>query len=164
MATYTIHIPPGDYVAEAERFRLVRDGLSPWAMVFWPVWFVVKRLWLGALGVYTAWALLNVGLYALGVAPPMIALSWAAFLLLVGLEAHSVERWTLRRRGWREAGVTVAGNMTEAEERAAVALAQSGLPVLGDEPARTGWFRRSSTKASPHVPAQVLGLFPEPRR
>lgn len=167
MAVYTIHLPPpdADGVSDADRFRLIRDGLAPLAMIFWPFWFFAKRLWLGALAVYAIWAAMNLGFFAAGLPAAVIALGWAAFLLLVGLEAHSVERWTLARRGWREAGVTVAGNAAEAEARAIVALTQSGLPAMPEEPTRSGWFaRRRPRTALPAADGQVLGLFPEPRR
>lgn len=163
MASYTIHLPPGDNVADTERFRTIRDGLSPWAMIFWPVWFLVKRLWLGAVLVYALWAMLNLGLYSLGIAPPAIALSWAVFLLLIGLEAHSLERWTLARRGWREVGVAVAGNAQEAEERAVMALADADwVAPPADLPRQWFWQTRAAPRRAPA--ADVLGLFPEPNR
>ncbi|MGL4325105.1 MAG: DUF2628 domain-containing protein [Beijerinckiaceae bacterium] len=167
MASYTIHIPPsaGQSDSAAERFRLVRDGLSPWAMLLWPVWFFAKRLWLGAMVVYGVWIALNVGLYWAGVAAPVIALSWAAFLLLIGLEAHSVERWTLARRGWQEAGIAVAGNRAEAEERAVMAFTQ--LPAWPVTPLAAGRYAsvpvapRGMTSSAVSQPPDVLGLFPE---
>ncbi|MGL4811855.1 MAG: DUF2628 domain-containing protein [Beijerinckiaceae bacterium] len=168
MASYTIHLPPPDRgtAADTARFRLVRDGLAPWAMVLWPVWFLAKRLWLPALAVYLVWAALNLGLYWLGVSPPVIALCWIAFVLLIGLEAHSVERWGLARRGWVEAGVAVAGNAAEAEARAVTALAEPPWPAPhGPDAPRamsSGAIVQSAAIAS-QTPV-VLGLFPEPRR
>lgn len=166
MASYTIHLPPASTssVPDVERFRLVRDGLSVWAMILWPFWFLAKRLWLGALGVYAIWVILNVGLYLLGVQPALAALSWGLFLLLIGLEAHSIERWTLARRGWTEVGVTVAGNAGEAEERAVTALAgeNHAAPPAAVRRAQPA----APAQAVPVRPAesQVLGLFPEGRR
>lgn len=165
MASYTILVPPSaSEVSDMERFRLVRDGIAPWAILLWPVWFLAKRLWLGALGVYTLWAILNGGLYLLGVQPAFVALSWGAMLLLIGLEARSVERWTLTRKGWTEIGVTVAGSREEAEERAVMAIAGSVIdPAQRPVPPVQ---RPVPPAVAPHPVGepQILGLFPEARR
>jgi hypothetical protein len=159
MASWTIHLPPGDGldIPDTERFILVKDGLRPFAVLFGPFWFLAKRLWWGALGVLVVEAAVFALAWFAPMPRPAPALIQALFNILLGLEASTIQRWTLRRHGWREAGALVAHGRDEAETRAAEIV--GGL-IDADPPAAPP---RGPSMAYPLASAPVLGLFPEAR-
>jgi hypothetical protein len=74
---------------------------------------------------------------------------------LIGMEAATLRRWTLLRRGWRDCGVVIANDVEIAERRffdarsARAARAPSPVsPAPGPPYAQPG--------------SGVIGLFPEP--
>jgi hypothetical protein len=76
------------------------------------------------------------------------------FAILTGLEANSLRRWTLQRRGWVSHGVVVADNLEAAERR-----------FFDSWVAAQGRARSSGSPAPPRVPGKapdVIGLFPQP--
>jgi Protein of unknown function (DUF2628) len=161
MKTYTLHLPadalPGDADA-IERAVLVRDGFSWGAFFFSFLWFFVRRLWLAGLLVLAAAGLLMGILQVLRVGAA--AIFWAELLLalLVGLEANSLRRWTLSRRGRPAVDVVSAADLEEAETKAFARWADNGRSAASAE-------RRPSAVAPPYRPAQpVIGLFPEAER
>jgi len=161
MAVYTVHEPPPrryEQAGDAERFVFVRDGFSFWAFVFGPLWMLRHRMWLVLLGYVGVTVALEgiFGLLALAV-PAKFA---AGFLLglLVGVEAPTLRRFTLGRRGWNNVGLIVADDLEAAERRFFEAWVKSGgvapRAALVPPPQQTG--------ATP----DVIGLFPQagPRR
>ncbi|WP_342359892.1 DUF2628 domain-containing protein [Terrarubrum flagellatum] len=163
MASWTIHLPPdADNITDTDRFVPVKDGLRALPIVFGPLWFLAKRLWWGLLGVLVLQGLLIALIWTLPLPQPAAGLIQAAFNLLLGLEASSVERWTLRRMGWREAGAVIAHGREEADARAAMLLADLSvtgqLDTLPEAP-----LRRTVPAIPPAAPTHVLGLFPEAR-
>jgi hypothetical protein len=77
--------------------------------------------------------------------------------LLIGFEASTLRRFTLRRRGWRNAGVVAGDRLDDAERR------------FFEVWVRDATARRAAPPALP--PSQpfsapdggsVVGLFPEP--
>ena len=118
MTVYTVHEPPTPTAAtDPERFRFVRDGFYLWAFLLTPLWLLWHRLWL----VFTLYAggmaVLFGALWALGASPGVRLLVLALVSLLIGMEAGSLKRWTLRRRGWNDLGVVVATDLESAERR-----------------------------------------------
>ena len=157
MATYCVYLPPadgGERGSALERMRLMRDGFHWSAFLFGPLWFLARRVWLGAFGLLVVELLLVSGVVLIGVGGPPAILAGVALRLLVGLEASTVERWTLERRGWACADVVVSPKRDEAERRALERL------VAGPASAP---LARTRPPAAPATPA-VLGLFPEPVR
>jgi hypothetical protein len=162
MASWTIHLPPDGARGPGaiDRFVVVKDGVRPLAILFGPLWLLFKRLWIAALIVIALEAALIAVCWAL--AFPMIATRVLVGVLhgLIGLEASSLQRWTLARNGWREIGAIVAHGRREAELRAAMLAADAA-----DASARTpapGPTRAAARPPSP-APSGVLGLFPDPR-
>jgi hypothetical protein len=159
MSVFTIHEPPAaasEAYAEPERFAFVRDGFHFWAFLLGPLWMLRHRLWLVLLIYLLAGAVLHAALWAAGASGGVRTFVSLLIALLVGVEAGSLRRWTLRRRGWRELGVVVARDRDEAERRffdswdapASVRTmppASSQMPVSNRSVART----------------DVIGLFPE---
>jgi len=120
MRAYTIHEPPhppADRMDRAEALVFVRDGMSWLALLAPPLWMLVRGLWL-ALGLYV------VAVIALTIALAVldIPLAWSGVVslvpnILIALEADSIERWSLARRGWRMVGTVSGGGDTDCERR-----------------------------------------------
>jgi hypothetical protein len=155
MAVYSVFEPPersNNVADDAERFAFVRDGFSWPAFAFGPIWMLWNRLWLVLIGYFGAVAALAIGMRVDGFHGGVQAWAWFLFAVLVGLEASSLRRWTLMRRGWNDLGVVVADDLEAAERRFFSAWAPSGR----DQP--------RPAAATLRMPRgnDVLGLFPEP--
>jgi hypothetical protein len=160
MPTFTIHQPPprkGETASAPERFLFVRDGFYFWAFVLAPLWLLARRLWLALLGYAVLTAVINIVLYLIG-APAMVKIL-ASFLiaLLTGLEAATLWRWTLARRGWKFLGFVVGDGVEMAERRFYAEWTKRGDVTPAPEPqyATPVW-------RGPRSPSDVIGLFPEP--
>ena len=160
MKTYTLHLPsdavPGD--AEAlERAVLVRDGFSWGAFFFTALWFFAHRLWLAGLGILVLLVAFDLGLAALGVQPAAATLAHLLLSVLIGLEANSLRRWTLRRLGRPAVDVVAASDRDEAETKV-FARWLSAQPVR-HRPVASG--APLSVPVAPYrAPDPVIGFFP----
>lgn len=158
MPVYTVHAPPATDTRESapEHYVFVRDGFHVWAMVFGPFWMLFRKLWLVFFLYVLAMITLGVALWALKVGNAVG--SWPMLLVsfLIGLEASSLWRWTLSRRGFRNAGLVVADDIEAAERRFFDRMASE--PAI--EHARPPMSRPVAPQ--PHSPQPVIGLFPEP--
>lgn len=153
MRSYTLHLPPDARPGEAvglDRAVLVRDGFSWAAFAFSVLWFLYHRLWVAAL-------IVLVGLVALAAAGAVLGLSTGAGLIasllaawLIGLEASSLRRWTLARRGRPARDAVIAATPEEAEARA-IARWLEANPAAPRPPFPAGPSRRTEP---------VIGLFP----
>ena len=120
MAVYTVHAPASfgvDVRTTPEKFVFIRDGFHFWAFfaaIFWLVW---HRLWLATLGYLVLIGVTQAILNALNVSNTAQLVAFLVIALLVGLEAGSLQRWTLTRRKWRQIDTVVARNLREAEQR-----------------------------------------------
>jgi hypothetical protein len=174
MAVYTVHEPPlkRDQTApDPERFVFVRDGFAFWAFVLGPLWMLRHRLWLVFIGYIVLTIALQLGLRALGASSTVMAVVSFLIALLVGLEAATLRRFTLSRRGWKNVGIVVGDDLDAVERRFFDAWV--GSPRQDIEPHRVPSsssavpiLRRpqGSLQASPQAPgsSEVIGLFPEP--
>ena len=158
MKVFTLHVPadaaPGD--AEAlDDAELVKDGFSWGAFVFTFLWFFWHRLWLAGLAVLAAVVALSVVLGVLHIGPGASFAAGLLLCLLIGLEASSLRRWTLRKRK-PIADVVSASNRDEAEARTFARWLDQ--PVPGHRPS----VRPGSAPNMPYRrPDPVIGLFPE---
>ena len=120
MSVYTVHEPPlraADALPDAERFAFVRDGFSFWAFLVAPWWMLWHRMWL-VLVVYVAISAgLVSALAALGASQTAVVVVGLFISLLVGLEASTLRRLTLRRRGWKNVGIVSGDDLEDAERR-----------------------------------------------
>jgi hypothetical protein len=160
MTTFTVHEPPprkNEETASPVRFAFVRDGFYFWAFLLGPVWMLYHRLWLVLLMYLAGTTAIQAALWALGVSGLVkftVALLIAA---LVGFEAGSLRRWSLRR--WTNRGIVVAYNREAAEHR------------FFDR--WSGSLPRAYAPAAPSAPPpgarvptsdqDIIGLFPEPQ-
>ena len=160
MTTFTLHLPrdarPGDATALDES-ELVKDAFSWGAFFFTFFWFFFHRLWLAGLGVLLVVFAFGGIMALLDVHP--LAGSIAQLLLqsLIGLEANSLRRWTLARRGRPMVDVVTATDRDEAEAKAfARWLEQRPAPPRNPAPAAVPAIARR--------PEPVIGLFPDAER
>jgi hypothetical protein len=159
MSIYTVHEPPlrsADASAETERFVFVRDGFYWWAFLLTPLWMLRHRLWL-VLAIYlVGMAAFDAVLSDLGISAFLIALICVLISLLIGFEASTLRRLTLRRRGWRNVGVVAGDRLDDAERRFFDVW-------VGNAPARPAAPPPSPPPASAAPDSSgVIGLFPEP--
>jgi hypothetical protein len=155
MAIYTVHEPPlkrYDTATDPDRFVFVRDGFSWPAFLFGPLWMLRHRMWL-VLVIYVALMVgVNAGLRRLGLPIETVFVVGALIALLVGIEAGTLRRFKLARRGWSNVGVIVGDDREMAEQRffdAWVRTAPAAYPL--------------SAAATPYAhSSDVIGLFPQP--
>ncbi len=164
MAIFTVHQPPlkrDEARRGPDRFRFVRDGFYFWAFVFGPIWMLYRRLWLALIGYIVVAALVHLGLFFLSAPPEAMFAVQFLLSILVGLEAGTLRRWTLQRRGWRGLGIVVAHRAQEAERRFFDTWEGGDLvPPLSEPfiPAGTVPVTRRRDLSN-----DIVGLFPEPR-
>jgi hypothetical protein len=158
MKTYTLHLPrdarPGDREA-FDRAELVKDGFSWGAFFFTVFWFLWNRLWLAALGVFLLVLALGTALELLNVSPVAGTIASLLVQVLIGLEANSLKRWTLARRGRPVADVVSGGDADEAMLKALARLPtapEHPRPAMPATPLPAGPYRG---------PEPVIGLFPD---
>jgi hypothetical protein len=166
MPVCTVHEPPlraAGALAEAERFVFVRDGFYWWAFLLTPFWMLWHRLWLVFLIYAASSAVIDTALRVIGAPASAIALIDILISFLIGLEASTLLRLSLRRRGWQNIGVVSGDDLEDAERRffdawvrrgAAPGVASSIGPSAPPPPAPP---RSPAGEAS-----GVIGLFPEP--
>lgn len=169
MSTYTVHQPPrrqSETAANPDHFVFVRDGFYFWAFSVAPLWMLIHRLWLVLLASVVLMIALHAGFWLLGVTAAAAFVVDILIMLLIGIEASTLWRWTLNRRGWKNLGVVVGHNREDAERRffhrwtadrdgaatPRAPVAPSSAPVSSSSP--------SSTSSAPH---DIIGLFPQPR-
>jgi Protein of unknown function (DUF2628) len=166
MSVYTVHEPPlrtADSRPDPERFVFVRDGFYFWAFLFGPLWMLWRRLWL-VLAAYLAILLAIQGTAMIAgtsfLAPMAIAVLMS---LLVGLEAGSLRRFTLWRRGFRNVGV-VSGEDSEDAERRFFDTWLRGAPSKSEVVPPAPPLPLVQPPPLPRAPQSpdVIGLFPQP--
>jgi Protein of unknown function (DUF2628) len=161
MPTFTVHEPPprkDESVSSPERFVFVRDGFYFWAFVLAPLWLLVHRLWLALLGFLVLTGGFNFALYWIGAPPGVKFLASFLIALLIGLEAATLWRWTLTRRGWKAIGFIVGEDAEMAERRFYAAWANR---ADADTTMPETKYATPILRGAPS-PSDVIGLFPEP--
>lgn len=163
MPTYTVHEPPpqkNESATSPERFVFVRDGFHFWAFLLPPLWFVAKRLWLALI----LYAIVAVAL-EFGMAFAKVPSGWRVVVelslgIVIGLEAATIQRWTLQRRGWKTLGFVVADREELAERRFFAAWQPHSTPSEKSvQPPAV--YAAPVLRGSPSS-SDVIGLFPEP--
>ena len=166
MAVYTVHEPPlrsGTVAPDPERFVFVRDGFYVWAFLLTPLWLIWNRLWLALLIYLVVIFGVAQALHYAGVQPGGRSLVMLLISFLIGLEAGTLRRFTLARRGFRNVGVVSGANMEAAERRFFRDWTAAGPGGPSDSAGRRPPALPSSPSpaAAFHSPP-VVGLFPEP--
>jgi hypothetical protein len=156
MTVFTVHQPSprkNETVADPDRTVFVRDGFYFWAFLLGPLWMLWRRLWLVLVIYLAVLVALQAGLWMLGVSG--LVKFAVAFLvaILVGCEAGTLRRWSLRRR-WSNVGLVVAPNQEVAEHRFFESWSADAPPPAAAPP---------SSMHVPQAAPDVIGLFPEPQ-
>ena len=158
MTVFTIHQPAprkNEDVASPDRYAFVRDGFYFWAFLLGPLWMLWRRLWLVTVIYLVVTAAIQAALWALGMSGVVKFAVGFLIAVLVGCEAGTLRRWSLRRR-WTNVGLVVAPNQEMAERRFFESWsADASLPQAAAAP-----------PPATHAPAShhdVMGLFPEPQ-
>jgi hypothetical protein len=167
MAVYTVHQSQaghGNPLPDAERIVFVRDGFSFWAFLVAPLWMLWYRTWLILLSYVVVLAAADTALFVLGASRIAFSVIGLFISLLVGLEASTLRRFSLRRRGFRNIGIVSGVDREDAERRffgTWLAEPRSGR-VAGAPPAAAPPIPAANPPAhSSHTP-DVIGLFPQP--
>ena len=159
MPVFTVHEPPLRATADLpdpERFVFVRDGVYVWAFLLTPLWMLWRGLWL-VFFIYAVFAIaVEIAMHYSGFGTASVILVQLLISLLVAVEAASLRRFSLARRGWKNIGVVSGDNLEEAERRfydvwvhAAPAGRTEPPPLPPSSPPLT-------------QPPDIIGLFPEP--
>ena len=169
MPTYTVHEPPprnDEAVSSPERFVFVRDGFYFWAFVLPPLWLLLRRQWVALVIYFVIGAALGIVFAFVGLASTAQVLTHLLIALLVGLEAGTIQRWTLEQRGWKTLGFTVGEDAESAERRfyAAWTKRTAKPPAPGLTPPFTPPVPQYgvAVRRGPPSGRDVIGLFPEP--
>jgi hypothetical protein len=158
MRVYTVYAPPGrERQGRIDRIEFVREGFRWLALLFPFLWLLFNRTWLPLLG-YLVLAGGVPALLMLAGASESAVLPYALGLnVLVGLEADTLKRWSLERKGWRMIGVASGRDRVEAER--AFFERRDEADLDGRDSAVAGTPRRP-----PLSEADMVGLFPGARR
>jgi Protein of unknown function (DUF2628) len=163
MPVYTIHEPPrkeddrgDDALAHSARVVFVRDGFHFWAFLLAPLWMLRHRMWLELIAYLLLIAGITFALQRLGLDGSAGFVVYVLVSLLVGMEASSLRRWKLSRRGFASVGVVVGDELEEAERRFFDAwTAQNEAPARSAPSAPPSPFVGSAS-------SEIVGLFPQP--
>jgi hypothetical protein len=163
MSVYTVHEPPLRVTGaspDPERLVFVRDGFYFWAFLVTALWMLWHRLWLVLL-IYVVVAVgLDFAMYYAGVPSAGVAVVELLIAVLVGVEAGTLRRFTLARRGWNNVGVVSGDDVEDAERRFFDTWVRSAagkrVPPSAVSPGPPPPLPR--TQQSP----DIIGLFPEP--
>lgn len=155
--SFTVHMPPPRVGKDAnESVEFVQDSFSPIAFVAPWLYFLTNRMWLETFVYVALSAIVIAGFWLAGLPDPIRLLMSIALNLLIGLEAVTLKRWLLSRRGYREIGVVVAGSKDEAERRwfaeagaqpaARAPVAATSMPTTGSAQPIIGFFPDAQTR------------------
>jgi hypothetical protein len=158
MPVFTVHEPPlrkNESEPDPMRFVFVRDGFYFWAFLFGPLWLLRRRLWLAFIFYFVVAVLIGVALSVIGASQGAQALVVFLFMVLLGLEAATLRRWTLQRRGFTPHGVVIGEDLEMAEQR--FFDGWQTLPSrAAPEPVSTSFLPTGQAAAD------IIGLFPRP--
>lgn len=159
MKTYLVFEPSeGDRdAAAADRVVFLREKFRWLALIFGPFWLLWNRLWLAFFFWLIAVLVLAAVAYIAGLNDEASAVLMWLPTLVAAFEGTELLRRKLLRRGFREAGVTVAQDLEDAERRyfadweGGAPAAKAKPPVAPPTPVMSAPFSNP-----------VIGLFPEP--
>ncbi len=164
MAVYTVHEPPlraTESAVDPQRFVFVRDGFSIWAFVAAALWMLWHRMWLILLVYVAVMVGLETVLCHAGVGSFILSLVGLLISLLVGIEAGTLRRFMLTRRGWKNVGVVSAYDLEDAERRFFADWVRAA-PTVPSATLRNSPPPPPAPLPRVQQPPHVIGLFPEP--
>jgi uncharacterized protein DUF2628 len=165
MRIYTVFEPPLKRRAARrgpERFVFVRDGFYWSAFLFSGLWMLLHRLWLVLIAYVVLALAFGFAAERLQLSPGAGAVVGLLFVFLIGLEAGTLRRWTLRRNRWRELGTVVAPDLEAAERRFFEAWDADRVVTRPMAAAPTAVVAGTAIRRGPQPGNDIVGLFPEP--
>ena len=164
MSIYTVHEPPlraAEALPDPARIAFVRDGFYFWAFLLPPLWMLRYGMWLVLL-IYVVIALgLENAMHYAGVDAGGVLIAELLISLLIGIEASTLRRFTLARRGWKNVGIASGHDLEDAERRFFNTWVGSAPDKRVAPPPTAQTPPAPSAPRGPHTP-DVIGLFPEP--
>jgi hypothetical protein len=155
MASFTVHVPEEgiDPLLRSERIAFVRDGFSWGAFLFGPLYLLRHRCYVAAAGWIVAVIAIFWACHLLHMPRASEILLALLIMLFTGLEASTLRRLALHRRGLELRAVVSARSIEEGEAAFfRSATARQPAPQNFSAPPRPGR----------PAPSGVIGLFPEP--
>ena len=116
MRVYTVHRRSAGPFREDD-VQLVREGFCWGAAIFGPFWALYRGLWLTALLLVFALAVMLALVAAMGGEPVSSFGIQFGLFLLAGLFGNDLRRWTLTRRGYDFESVVASDSLPRAERR-----------------------------------------------
>ncbi len=119
MKVYTIHEqphPPADRLDRAVELIFVKEGFCFSAALLTPFWLLAHRMWLPFVGYLAGLLVMELLAWSAGLPPGLSSPIAIGVHLAVGLEADTIRRWWLDRRGWSEIG-SITGRTTDECQR-----------------------------------------------
>jgi hypothetical protein len=164
--TYLVFEPAegGRDALAADEVVFLREKFRWLALLFGPLWLLWNRLWLAFFVWLGAVVALAIASYAAGLNEEAAAVVMWLPTLLIAFEGTELLRRKLLRRRYREAVVTVAADLEDAERRY-FAEWEGRTPAIATKPpvASTATSPASSPPVmSASISNSVIGLFPEP--
>jgi hypothetical protein len=163
MTVYMVFEPReagGDAVRRAERTVFVRDRFTWSAFLFAPFWMLRHRLWLAFIGYGVTVVAATAALRFAGARTGALLLALALIHLLVGIEAATLRRRRLMRRGWHDLGIVIGDDLETAERRffdSDTARSAARGEAVDDAPRPP-----TPPPLRPGPAGDVIGLFPQP--
>ncbi len=136
MKTYTVHFPKGTTASTHDALlntTLIADGFSWGAFFFGPFWFFWNRLWLAGFLVLGAITILSVLFSLLEVHEGVASIINLLIMILQGLEANTLKRWTFECKGRPIAGFVTGQDDSEAEAKMIVIGLKQSLVRESDD-------------------------------
>jgi len=166
MAVYTVHQPPlraTEAAPDPQRFVFVRDGFYFWAFIATWLWMAWHRMWLVLLIYVVGATAVEGAVYYAGAGSGGAVVVGLLIALLIGIEAGTLRRFTLARRGWKNVGVVSAYDLEDAERRFFADWVRAA-PTVRSAPAAPPQNSPPPPAPLPRMPQSpdVIGLFPEP--
>ena len=159
MKTFLVFEPTsgGKNSETAEKIVFLREKFSWPALFLAPIWLLWHTLWLG----FVVWLIAEFVIAMLtqlfGLHPGATALALWLPNLIIAFEGSELRRRKLVRRGYTDAGIVVAENLDDAEQRFFDEWVQGA-----ETPPRAQSRVPAPPLAAPPQGNPVIGLFPEP--
>lgn len=128
MPIYSVHSRTADPLADVDKVRFVKEGFSWWGLVFPLFWLTLKGMWLVLTIAVAVQILIVVLADQAGWSDATAQVAALIVNLLIGFEGYDLYRWTLKRRGLHEVGLTSGDNFDDAEFRYFASLPMPARP------------------------------------
>jgi hypothetical protein len=116
MKSYTVHLRQNNQASDND-IVLVEEGFCWSAFTLSLTWTLWHRMWWVALGLVGVYLIVNGIIYLLGMDTLAMCFLSIGTLVLFGLLANDLRRWSLARVGFLEKGVVLGDNQDKALAR-----------------------------------------------